>query len=46
VGVVVATGPVLPLLSTGLFVFSVRIAPEMGRAGAAMGLAFDLATAA
>ncbi len=46
VGVVVATGPTLPLLPTGLFVFSVRIAPEMGRAGAAMGLAFDLATAA
>ncbi|MEA2932621.1 MAG: hypothetical protein QOI56_1406, partial [Actinomycetota bacterium] len=45
VGVVVATGPTIALLPTGLFVFSVRIAPEMGRAGAAMGLAFDLVTA-
>jgi len=42
VGVVVATGPVLPLGPAGLLVFSVRIAPEMGRAGRAMGLAFDL----
>jgi len=45
VGVVVATGPALPLAPTGLFVFSVRIAPEMGRASAAMGVAFDLVTA-
>ena len=45
VGVLVATGPAIPLVPTGLFVFSVRIAPEMGRAGAAMGLGFDLVTA-
>ena len=45
VGVLVATGPTLPFLSTGLLVFSVRIAPEMGRAGAALGIGFDLATA-
>ncbi len=44
VGVLVATGPAIPLVPTGLFVFSVRIAPEMGRAGAAMGLGFDLVT--
>ena len=44
VGVLVATGPVLPLLPAGLFVYSVRIGPEMGRAGAAMGLGFDLVT--
>ncbi|HVF13044.1 MAG TPA: hypothetical protein VM942_00525 [Acidimicrobiales bacterium] len=45
VGVLVATGPTLALLPTGLLVFSVRIAPEMGRAGAATGLGFDLVTA-
>ena len=45
VGVLVATGPTLLFLPTGLLVFSVRIAPEMGRAGAAMGLGFELATA-
>ena len=45
VGVVVATGPTLPLAPTGLLVFSVRIAPEMGRASAALALAFDLLTA-
>ncbi|HEX7277059.1 MAG TPA: hypothetical protein VF244_06760 [Acidimicrobiales bacterium] len=45
VGVVVATGPALPLAPTGLLVFSMRIAPEMGRAAAAMGIAFDLVTA-
>jgi hypothetical protein len=46
VGVVVATGPSLPLAPTGLLVFSMRIAPEMGRAAKAMGVAFDLVTAA
>ncbi len=45
VGVVVATGPSLPLAPTGLFVFSMRIAPEMGRAAKAMDVAFDLVTA-
>lgn len=45
VGVVVATGPALPLAPTGLLVFSMRIAPEMGRAAEAMGIAFDLVTA-
>ena len=45
VGVVVATGPSLPLAPTGLFVFSMRIAPEMGRAAEAMDVAFDLVTA-
>jgi hypothetical protein len=45
VGVLVATGPALPLAPTGLLVFSVRIAPEMGRASAAMAVAFDLVTA-
>ncbi|MEA2828694.1 MAG: hypothetical protein QOG43_3133 [Actinomycetota bacterium] len=45
VGLVVATGPALPLAPTGLFVFSMRIAPEMGRASRAMGVAFDLVTA-
>jgi hypothetical protein len=45
VGVLVATGPFLPLLPGGVFVFSVRIGPEMARAGAALGLAFDLVTA-
>ena len=45
VGVVVATGPALPLAPTGLFVFSMRIAPEMGRASAATGIAFELVTA-
>jgi hypothetical protein len=45
VAVLVATGPVLPLLPGGVFVFSVRIGPEMGRAGTALGLAFDLVTA-
>ncbi len=44
VGVVVATGPALPLAPTGLLVFSMRIAPEMGRASAAMGIAFELVT--
>jgi hypothetical protein len=45
VGVLVATGPALPLAPTGLLVFSVRIAPEMGRAAKALGVAFDLVTA-
>ncbi len=45
VGVVVATGPSLPFAPTGLFVFSMRIAPEMGRASKAMAIAFDLVTA-
>jgi len=45
VGVLVATGSGLPLLPVGLFVYSVRIAPEMGRAGSAMGLGFELVTA-
>jgi hypothetical protein len=45
IGVVVATGPALPFAPTGLFVFSMRVAPEMGRAGAAMGLGFELVTA-
>ncbi|MEA2685830.1 MAG: hypothetical protein QOE93_1025 [Actinomycetota bacterium] len=45
VGVVVATGPSLLILPTGLFVYSVRIAPEMGRASKALGVAFDLVTA-
>ena len=45
IGVLVATGPTLLFLPTGLLVFSVRIAPEMGRAGAALGLGFELATA-
>ena len=45
VGVLVATGLTLPFLPTGLLVFSVRIAPEIGRAGAALGVGFELATA-
>lgn len=45
VGLVVATGPTLPLVPTGLLVFSMRIAPEMGKASKAMGVAFDLVTA-
>jgi hypothetical protein len=45
VGVLVATGPFLPLLPGGVLVFSVRIGPEMARAGTALGLAFDLVTA-
>ena len=44
-GVVVATGAALPLAPTGLFVFSVRIAPEMGRASQALSVGFDLVTA-
>ncbi len=45
VGILVATGPALPLAPTGLLVFSMRVAPEMGRASEAMAIAFDLVTA-